>query len=131
MKNGNKKTCETILLKSIKTIQKSCKKSYKAILKLAVINSTSTFRTIQLKKKKRKKKKPSKEIPKFILTNFKRLSWALKLISQSSKKNTFKKLYSNLMHELITNSKNKNNTTKIDFHKQAIAQKRLFLYFRW
>jgi len=52
IKNGNKKTCEIILLKSFKSLQKNSKKCYKRIFKLAVVNSTPIFRIIVLKKKK-------------------------------------------------------------------------------
>ena len=57
LKNGNKKTCEKILLKSLKNIQKNSLKSYKKVLKIAIINSASVFRITKLKQKKRKKKK--------------------------------------------------------------------------
>ena len=131
--NGNKKTCETILIKSFKTIQKLCKKSHKTIIKLAIINSTSAFRLIELKPKKRKKKKKKKEIPVFISNNYERISWSLKFISQITKKKGNNKLYENLKQEIILNSKNEGNSikTKTDLHKQIIIQKRLFLYFRW
>lgn len=131
MKNGNKKTCENVLLKSIKTIQKSCDKSHKTILKLALINSTSTFRVIKLKRKRRKKKVSSKEIPKFLLSDYKRISWSLKFITQATKKTSNKKFYNNLKQEIITNSRDSENLTKIELHKQAVTQKRLFSYFRW
>ena len=56
LKNGNKKTCENMLLKSFKSIQKSSLKSYKKIVKTAIINSASIFRIVKLKQKKRKSK---------------------------------------------------------------------------
>jgi ribosomal protein S7 len=131
MKNGNKKTCELILRKSFKMVQKSCKKSHKTILKLAVINSTTAFRIIKLKKKLRKKKNKSKEIPKFVLNSYKRISWAIKFITHTTKQKS-KTFYHNLKQEIISNCKNEEkNTIKIDLHKQSITQKRLFFYFRW
>lgn len=133
--NGNKKTCETILLKSLKKIQKFCKKPHKTLIKLAIINSTSAFRLIELKQKKRKikKKKNSKEIPIFIYNNYERIAWSLKFISQTTKKKTTNKFYNNLKQEIILNSQNEGDSIKIktDLHKQIIKQKRLFLYFRW
>jgi ribosomal protein S7 len=133
MLSGNKKTCETILLKSLKIIQKICKKSHKTILKLAIINSTSAFRLIELKPKKRKKKKNSKEIPIFISNNYERITWSLKFISQTIRKNTTSKSYNNLKQEIMYSSQNEGDSTKIktDLHKQIITRKRLFLYFRW
>ena len=135
MINGNKKTCETTLLKSLKNIQKDCNKPHKTIIKIAIINSTSAFRLIQLKQKKRKikKKKNSKEIPIFISNNNERIIWALKFIVQNIKKNTTIKLHSKLTREIISNSQNKGNSLQIktDLHKQTITKKRMFLYFRW
>lgn len=133
MLSGNKKTCETILLKSLKTIQKYCKKPYKTILKLAIINSTSAFRLIELKQRKRRKKKNSKEIPIFISNNYERITWSLKFISQTTKKKTTNKFYNNLKQEIISSSQNEGDSTKIktDLHKKILTRKRLFLYFRW
>jgi len=75
LRNGNKKTCEGVLLKCFKNLQKSSNKSHKKIFKLAVINSTPVFRLIVLKNKKtRKKNRKSKEIPKLITKNSERIS---------------------------------------------------------
>jgi ribosomal protein S7 len=54
--DGQKKTSEKIIKKTFKSIQKSQKKSHKDIIKLAIINSTPTFRIIKLKNKKKRKK---------------------------------------------------------------------------
>nr|YP_010233619.1 ribosomal protein S7 [Pleurosigma inscriptura]QSZ78236.1 ribosomal protein S7 [Pleurosigma inscriptura] len=133
MKNGNKKTCEKILLKSFKGIQKSSLKSYKKILKIGLINSASVFRITELKQKKRKKKSSVKEIPTFILNNFERISWSLKSILIYSKKQNANNFYKKLKQEIIINSKNKGNAVdkKTDLHKQILPKKRLLLYFRW
>lgn len=132
LKNGNKKTCENILLKSLKTIQKSSLKSYKKVLKMAIINSSSIFRIIKLKQKKRKKKS-TKEIPMFIFKNFERISWSLKVILSYSKKQNVNNFYKKLKQEIMISSKNKGNSIdkKIDTHKQILPKKRLLLYFRW
>lgn len=135
IKNGKKKTCEIILLKSFKNIQKECKKPHKTLLKLSIIKSTSVFRLMQLKQKKRKIKKikNSKEIPLFIFSNSERISWALKYISQTTKKKITNNFYKNLKQEIIFSSQNEGDSTKIktNLHKQIITKKRLFLYFRW
>ena len=44
MKNGKKYTCEKILLKSSKLLQKSSKKNFQNLVQLAVINTTSAFK---------------------------------------------------------------------------------------
>ena len=132
LKNGKKKTCESILLKSFKNIQKNSLKSHKKVIKIAIINSASIFRIVKLKQKNRKKKSV-KEIPSFILTNFERISWALKVILTYSKKQNANHFYKKLKQEIIINSKNKGNATdkKTDLHKQILPKKRLLLYFRW
>jgi ribosomal protein S7 len=132
LKNGNKQTCENILLKSFKNIQKDSLKSPKKVIKIAITNSASIFRIVKLKQKKRKKKSV-KEIPTFILNNFERISWSLKVILESSKKQNANNFYKKLKQEIIINSKNKGNSVdkKIDLHKQILPKKRLLLYFRW
>lgn len=135
MLHGNKKTCETILLKSLKIIQKFCKKSHRTLFKLAITNATSAFRIAQLKQKKRKIKinKNKKEIPTFILNNHRRIIWSLKFISQTIKKAPTNKFYNNLKQEIIFDSQNKGDAVKMktELHKQIVAQKRLFLHYRW
>lgn len=75
LRNGNKKTCESILLKCFKNLQKSSNKCHKKIFKLALVNSTPVFRIIVLKNKKiRKKNRQLKEIPKLITKNLERIS---------------------------------------------------------
>lgn len=134
LKNGNKKTCENILLKSLKNIQKNSNKSYKKVIKTAIINSSSIFRIIKLKQKKRKSKNV-KEIPMFIFKNFERISWSIKIILLYSRKQSKNNFYKNLKQELIDNANNKNKENsiekKVDTHKQILQKKRLFLYFRW
>ena len=132
LNNGNKKTCESILLKSFKNIQKSSLKSHKKITKIAIIYSVSIFRMIKLKQKKRKKKNV-KEVPAFIFNNFERVSWSLKIILTSSKKQNSNNFYKKLKKEIITNSKNKGNVIdkKTELNKQILLKKRLFINFRW
>lgn len=132
LKNGNKKTCESILLKSFKNIQKKSPKSYKKVIKTSIVNSATIFRIIKLKEKKRKKK-GVKEIPKFIFNKFERISWSLKYITTHSEKQNLNNFYKKLIQEIIINSKNKGNTNdkKTDLHKQILPKKRLLLYFKW
>lgn len=131
IKNGNKNTCEKIILKSFKILQKSTLKSHKNIFKLSIINSTSSFRIFKLKRKRRKKKNFSKEMPKFIYNSSYRISWALKFLSQLIKKKISNKYYKNLKHEIIITSKNEENTYNKSIHQQAITKKRVFFRFRW
>ena len=87
---------------------------------------------IKLKQKKRKKKNV-KEVPAFIFNNFERVSWSLKIILTSSKKQNSNNFYKKLKKEIITNSKNKGNVIdkKTELNKQILLKKRLFINFRW
>ena len=61
MKSGKKTTGEKILLKSLKSLQKSTDKNFKTLLHSAVVNSTSAFKINEqaVKKGKRKSNKLS------------------------------------------------------------------------
>jgi len=134
LRNGNKKTCENVLLKCFKNLQKSSNKCHKKILKLALINSTPVFRIIVLKNNKtRKKNRKSKEIPKLITKNFERISWSIKYILNFTKQSFPTRLRAKLGQEIILNAKNKGNATKKVSHhqKQLILNKRFLLHFRW
>ena len=134
LKNGNKKTCESVLLKCFKNLQKSSNKCYKRIFKLALINSTPVFRIIVLKNKKiRKKNRKSKEVPKLITKNFERISWSMKYVLNFTKQPFPTRLRVKLGQEIILNAQNKGSATKkIPYHqKQSVSNKRLLLHFRW
>ena len=130
--NGNKKTCESIILKTFKKIQKNSIKSHNKVVKLAIKNSALSFRINKLKKKTGKKKS-TKEIPVFISDNFERISWSLNYILQTSKKKHNTQFYKTLQNEFLLNSQYKGNAIKIktELHKQVLLKRRLFLYFRW
>lgn len=132
LKNGKKKTSESILARSLKSIQKSQNKSHKEIVKLSIINSTPTFRIITLKNKRRKKKS-IKEIPVFLSTYIFRSSWALKYTVKSSNKNSSNIFYNRLTNETLLNAKNEGHavTYKNELQKQALQKKKYFKHYRW
>ena len=132
-KHGKKETCEKIILKSFKKIQKKQRKPHKKVIKLAIMNSAPIFRIIKLKKKIRKKKQV-KEIPKFVNNMHERIAWSLKILTQTTRKSKVKENFSTkLTDELLLNAKNKSESVslKTELHKQALTKKHLFLYFRW
>ena len=51
MKRGNKHTCEKLLRKSLKLLQKSQSKPHSDIIKSAILNATPVFRIIELASK--------------------------------------------------------------------------------
>lgn len=130
--SGKKETCESILLKSFKELQKKSIKSHNKIAKLAVKNSALAFRINKLKKKTGKNKSV-REIPVFISDNYERISWSLNYILKTSKKKHKNKFYQILPVEFLLNSQNKGDAIKIktELYKQISLKKRLFLYFRW
>lgn len=132
-KNGKKKTSEKILVKSFKSIQKIQKKSHIEITKLAIINSTPTFRIIKLKNNKRKKKKSAKEIPTFLSAYIYRTSWALKYLTKTLSSKISNKYHVQLKQEILLNTENQGNAAKLknELHNQTLKNKKYLKYYRW
>ena len=138
LQNGNKVTCEIILSKSLKLIQKSQVKSHSEIIKLAILNATPVFRIMELKEKRKKKRKKgtkrSKEIPAFLSHYMFRTSHALKLMVNSAKKRSKNSSFSDQLHqEIVASSQNFGETVKFkeETQKQALKKKFYFKYYRW
>ena len=133
MKSGKKKTGEKILLKFLKSLQKSTDKNFKVLLQSAIINSTSTFKLNEqsIKKGKRKAKK---NIPSFIISDSLRIITALKLIKKVSAKNKSSNyFYQSLVDEILASSALKGQSVdqKNDVQKQILENKRYLSKFRW
>jgi len=131
--NGNKRTSEKVLIKSIKKTQKESKKSVKKLIQLAIINTTPVFKVHKISNKKRKKKKNKvREIPTFISNSNARISLAIKLILLSLRK---KKRNSStiIKNEIMQNSKNEGTSVqkKDELQKKALLHKRYLSYYRW
>jgi ribosomal protein S7 len=126
--DGQKKTSEKIIKKTFKSIQKSQKKSHKDIIKLAIINSTPTFRIIKLKNNKKKKKKMTKDIPAFLSTYNFRTAWSLKYLTK-----TFNNFNTKLEQDIILNAKNQGNAVKLknELQNQLIKKNTYLKYYRW
>lgn len=138
IQNGNKATCEIILSKSLKLMQKSQVKSHSEIVKLAILNATPVFRIMELKEKRKKKRKKgtkrAKEIPAFLSHYLFRTSNALKLMVNSAKKRTKHNSFSDQLHqEMVASSRNIGETIKFkeETQKQALKKKIYFKYYRW
>ena len=86
MKSGRKTTGEKILLKSLKSLQKSTGKNFKTLLHSAIVNSASAFKVNEQAVKKGKRK-ATKSIPSFIISDSLRITTALKLLMKVSVKN--------------------------------------------
>merc|ERR1712127_1007248 len=127
------KTGEKILLKFLKSLQKSTDKNCKVLLQSAIINSTSTFKLNEqsIKKGKRKAKK---NIPSFIISDSLRIITALKLIKKVSAKNKSSNyFYQSLVDEILASSALKGQSVdqKNDVQKQILVNKRYLSKFRW
>ena len=132
MINGEKKTSENILFKSVKTLQKNSKKQLKQIMQLAIINSTPTFKLHQIKNKKKRNQKV-REIPAFISKATIRTSIAVKLILSSIEKKKSKTFYKKLNQKIILTAQSKGNAIdlKNTLQEQVILKKHFFKYYRW
>lgn len=133
-KNGEKKTSEKILLKSLKKLQKDSTKQTEDIIKTALIHSTPIFKVHIIKnKKQRKKNRRIKKIPYFIVNNSSRISLAIKFIVQAMKKKKSEPLYSKLNNEVLLSSQQKGESIEIktDIQKQVLINKRYFNFYRW
>lgn len=133
MKQGQKKTAEKILIKSLKLIQKSNKKNYKNLIKESIINTTPTFK-INKQSSKRGKRKVKKEIPSFIKKDSLRTMLSVNfLISNSFKNKELNNFYKKMSQEIIKTSfqKSKSIEQKTEIQKQVLMKKRYLLNFRW
>jgi ribosomal protein S7 len=86
MLSGKKTTCEKVVLKSVKLLQKSTIKNCRSVIQLAVINSTPTFKLNEQALKKGKRKS-TKDVPSFILSDSLRTMMSLKFLKEVASKN--------------------------------------------
>lgn len=133
MKNGNKKTCEKIFLKSLKIFQKTTFKSYKQIIKLALKNNTAVFSLKKIKKGK-KRRRQTIDVP-FIPKKNIRITNSIKTILKEilKKKYNFKTFYKNLTHEFWLTARKESDILKKkeDIQEQALKTKKQFGRFKW
>ena len=133
MKNGNKKTAEKILKKSLKLIQKKDKKNHISLLKHSIINSTPTFK-INVQSKKRGKRKTKKEIPTFIRTDSERIISSFNILTENSLRNkAINGFYKKIANEVLETAvqKGKSIEQRNEIQKQVLMQKRYLANFRW
>jgi ribosomal protein S7 len=132
MINGNKETCENILLKSSKLLQKSLIKNNQEVIKIGIINSSPVVNVKQVKLKKGKKK-TLKKYP-FVLDLENRIALAIKFILKTVKQKEKKSfyLYTNLKQEIESNSQNDGSAVKLkeNLQKDSLSNKK-YAYYRW
>ena len=132
MLNGEKKTGEKILLKSLKELQKYSKKQSKKLIELALIFSTPIFKVHKITNKKRKKKN-IKEIPTIITTKRARISLAIKFILKTLKNQKSNYFYTEFNKEILLSIKNEGSAIQMknEVQKQVLLKKHFFSYYRW
>ena len=133
MKSGRKTTGEKILLKSLKSLQKSNDKNFKILLHSAIVNSSSAFKVNEQAIKKGKRK-ATKTILSFITSDSSRVITALKLLTKiSSKSKDSNFLYKKLVAEILSCSalKSQSIDQKNEVQRQALVNKRYLSKFRW
>lgn len=134
MINGEKKTSEKLLLKSLKELQKNSFKNTKKTVKIAVINASPIFKinTIENKKRKKKQRKIIK-VPSFITNNTSRISFAIKLMLRNLKPKKSKIFYEKLYEEILLISEKTGEVLlfKKELQKQGFLNKYLYKRFRW
>jgi len=133
MINGKKKTGEKILLKFAKLLYKSNTKSFKNLVHLAIINSTSTFKLNEQIIKKGKRK-VIKSTPSFILNESIRIMTSLKFIKNAVVKNRNSIcFYKSFVNEVLGSSQLKSQSVdqKNQLQKQILINKRYLSRFRW
>ena len=132
MISGQKKTSEKIVLKSLKSLQRSNKKESKKLVQQTITDLSLVFKT-KNQVTKRGKKKILKNMNTFLNNDDIRIMSALKLIKDmlSNKKNV--KCYKTLTEEIIqTNFENsKSIEKKKELQKQLFLNKRYLANFRW
>jgi ribosomal protein S7 len=135
LKNGKKETGEKLLLKSIKDLQQSSKKSSKILIQLAVLNTTPVFKLYTFKNKKKLKGEKKKREAFFFLKHLSlRTSLAIKDIISSVKQQNFNSFYIAFSREILQASQNKGPVVnaKNELHKKVLLNKKKILrFYRW
>jgi ribosomal protein S7 len=133
MLSGKKTTCEKVVLKSVKRLQKSTMKKSRNLIQLAVINSTPTFKLNEQAVKKGKRK-ATKDVPSFILSDSLRIMMSLKFLKEVAFKNRGSvDFYQSLAKEVLSSSfyKSQSVDKKNELQKQVLVNKRYLSQFRW
>lgn len=132
-KNGEKKTSEKLLQKSIKKLQKISKKQIKTLLQLCIVSSAPIFKLHTSSNKKQKKRnKKVREIPTFIVRPEIRTSLSIKFIV-SNKEKTSNYFYNDLTQRFLMaiQSKSEAISLKNELQKKIVLNKRYLTYYRW
>jgi ribosomal protein S7 len=130
MVSGNKTTCEAILLKSLKSMQKKSKKNHIDLIHSAITNTTPLLKMNKKTPKKGKRKGKPIEIPSILTNNRIRFSLAIQYIISISRNNNMGTSFDHkLSQEIISNSKYDSNAIALKDNQQikVLLKKRYLL----
>jgi len=135
IKNGNSVTCEKLINKSLKLIQKKTIKNSTVVIKNSIVKSAPLFKINQQHLKKGKRK-VIRTVPTFIQTRQTRLMLSIKNLRRifllkdvSQSKSFIAKLSQEILY--LSLSKNSISNRQINIHKQAVENKRYLTKFQW
>ena len=132
--HGKKVKSEKIILQTLKTLQKTLKKSATKLFQTALTRNMPIFKINASAQKKQKKKGQVKKIfPAFISSKKARISLAINFTVKTALKEKNQPFFQRLLSEIYLSSQNKNsvNNLKKDIQKQALLNRRFFRYYRW
>ena len=133
MNNGQKKTSEKILLKSLKSLQRLNKKESKKIIQQSITDLALVFKT-KNQITKRGKRKILKNINTILINEDVRMISSLKLLKSSILLNNNNlKFYQKLTQEILLTvvDSSKSFEKKKELQKQLFLNKRYLANFRW
>jgi ribosomal protein S7 len=133
MKRGKKTTGEKILLKFVKSFQKSSKKKFIALFQASIMNTTPVF-SVNTQVVKKGKRKFTKDVPSFLSNHSLRISNALSFLKQSvNKEKKTGHFYKMFAREVLASSLSNSSSTlkKNEVQKQVLLNKRYWSNFKW
>lgn len=132
--NGNKKTTEKLILKSVKELQKRSNKKTSDILKKSFIDTAPFFR-VNSQKMRKGKRKSVRDIPKFIENSTGRQAFAVKnfkkVLNNSASSVKLYQKFSQEIIEVLSSASSKSLVNKSSLYGQVLNNKRYLLNFRW
>ena len=128
LQKGKKQTSEKILKSTVKSIQKSEKKSHNEIFKIAIFNSLPKFKILKLKRRK-----SLLEIPTYLSTYNYRAAWGIKYITKGLNSNYIfcKQQLKNGILSNASSSTIQIVKLKDEIQKNVLKKKKYFKHYRW
>jgi len=133
MTRGKKTTGEKILLKFVKSFQKSNKKKFITLFQSAIINTTPIF-SVNTQVVKKGKRKSTKDVPSFLSSHNSRISTSLNFFKQSVVKDKKTGNFYKMLAKEVLNSSYAISVSvakKNEVQKQVLLNKRYWSNFKW